>query len=341
MPHLTTADVIDDPGLPALAKAFDPDIIVPLLVEAARVVVDDGVNVECSIEVLKHWPAKRCTVRYSLWTQGDPAVNVATLIGKIYHRPELAVRASGSLGALRQAMTDESVLAASLGVMPELGLSLQHDLPGELLSEQLTSNTSTEPLYRLGRWLADLHTSAPIPGVRSTSAATESERVEERLDIVSPILGSDEADDLQRRMRNRVNERADEEPSWSMTHRDFYPGNVLLHARAISVIDFDWLALGDPAVDVGGFMAQAQKLSWLRTGTWHEYSRQVDAFERAYLETGPVLDAVDRDGAMAGTFLNLAADEVRRRSDPDWRERARSFAVRANELLDLRNGVSG
>jgi aminoglycoside phosphotransferase (APT) family kinase protein len=65
-------------------------------------------------------------------------------------------------------------------------------------------------------------------------------------------------------------------------HRDFYPDHVLIGEETY-LIDLDLLALGDPAVDVGNFLAHVTEFAHRRTGDGHVYDVFSSRFREAYL----------------------------------------------------------
>ena len=68
----------------------------------------------------------------------------------------------------------------------------------------------------------------------------------------------------------------------ALSHRDFHEKQVLLGNRAVIFLDFDTLAMSDPALDIGNFLAHA-RLAALQTGT--DTAAAEAAFRNAY---GPI-----------------------------------------------------
>lgn len=63
-------------------------------------------------------------------------------------------------------------------------------------------------------------------------------------------------------------------------HRDFHPGQLLIHRDRIYVIDLDLFAEGDPALDVGNFLAHVAELSLRTEGD----PTRAAAYERALID---------------------------------------------------------
>jgi aminoglycoside phosphotransferase (APT) family kinase protein len=105
-----------------------------------------------------------------------------------------------------------------------------------------------------------------------------------------------------------------------LVHRDFYEENLLWDGRRLSVLDFDQLARGDPALDVAHFQVHLEALAYRRTGRAEAYAALVARFAQA----APPVDADRLRFYRAQTFVKIAATEVQRRRD-GWRELAEAF----------------
>jgi len=131
-------------------------------------------------------------------------------------------------------------------------------LPGFLLSERLTSGLcSTDGLRRVGVALAELHgqTADELPRL-------DLERELARLTDVAAAVGF-----IHPRLTNRVaglaerigRDLGEQDPVYSPVHGDFYAKQVLLQNDRVAVLDFDESAIGDPATDIGNFVAHLER----------------------------------------------------------------------------------
>jgi Phosphotransferase enzyme family len=98
-------------------------------------------------------------------------------------------------------------------------------------------------------------------------------------------------------------------------HRDFHLGQLFRDGDRVAVIDWDLVARGDPALDLGNFAV------YLRTRVPHAAARGVDAFLAGYAARGG-------GGALARmalyealTYVRLACKRVRLKPE-GWREDA-------------------
>jgi len=108
-------------------------------------------------------------------------------------------------------------------------------------------------------------------------------------------------------------------------HRDFHLGQLFRHRDRVAVIDWDLVARGDPALDLGNFAV------YVRTRAPHAAARGVDAFLAGYAARAD-------DGAFARmalyealTYLRLACKRVRLKPE-GWCE----DAVRMLHLAEAR-----
>lgn len=327
---------IQDENLPSLAHACTPETIHPRLIEVLADAAYASTSSCCSVEVLKHWPGKRCTLRYELTNKHPHAEDPTILIGKLYRRPDLAAQVHRTTMSLHADLAQDgfSAMPKPLALLPDLGLTLQQYVPGELLSALKPPLLDIRPFDLAGRWLARLHDTVPVAGLRERSLGNELQKIEENSEVLQLHVPQS--------VRKQVGETAsllrELVENWTqsrlaMTHRDFYPGNVLWDGARIRVIDFDWLSMGDPVLDVGCFLAQLEKLSQRATGRWDAYATCAEAFRCGYLEASQGTPMDRLPFSVAATFLNLAADEVRRQRYSGWRDRAVALAARSRQVV--------
>jgi tRNA A-37 threonylcarbamoyl transferase component Bud32 len=312
---------IEDRGLPALAQALDTDRMLQPLMEAAR--FPDGTQLACAAEILKHKPGRRCTIRYILEpVSPDGTVRPVALVGKLNGESRMTARVYGWTWALRSAGFAGSGMLrvpAPVAFLPSLGLMVHENIEGADLRHAL-SGGDTEVAFRLaGQWLAVLHSVPAPPDVEEKGPAHELRKMSRWRDEVAPYLGRGERTKL-RFAQNALRSRARNDPThWipALIHRDFYPANVVWDGHSIWVVDFDELALGDPALDVAHFLAHVQNVSLKDTGACDAHARASAHFLNSYQETSKASLAARLPFYKSYTFLKLAAKEARRKRG-DW-----------------------
>jgi len=305
-----------DLDFPALRYAADHEYILSCLAA-------DSARTTCivrEIDVLNHKPGRRCTVRYDIDT-GDEGFAV---VGKWYRAPGQAA----SMHALIA-----SLLATELS-LPALvhgseHVVMQRFVPG-LELRFLVDAEDTRPFAEAGEWLARLHAFDGAPGLKPKSTAHELSKVQAWSRELSTELPehTDALNRLTSDLESASRHLADVRPT--PIHRDYYPANLLWDGDKLWGIDFDQMALGDPALDAGSFLAQLEKIV-IRDGLASSHlTAKSAAFTDAYGSA--------RDGDLgarvsffkAYTFLKLAAAEVQRRRER-WEELTSAYLGRAVE----------
>ncbi len=121
----------------------------------------------------------------------------------------------------------------------------------------------------------------------------------------------------------------------ALVHGDLHPKQVLLRGRGIGLIDLDEAGRGDPAEDLGLFLAHLDRNSY-----WLGWSPDFadDAEEQlvtAYVAAGGVVDRREIQIYRAAGLFGLLVHHFRRR-DPDWHHRIDQGLQRVSRLMDRR-----
>ena len=138
------------------------------------------------------------------------------------------------------------------------------------------------------------------------------------------------ADDLAHRLAAQL---AGAPSMRSTLHGDFSANQVLVGAQEVAIIDLDWACCGDPADDLGNFIAQAERYA-LR----HELSpKRVALLKHALVEgytqatNGPL---PERIGLYTAVEVFRRARFPFRAREPDWPQRTEALLDRAATLLN-------
>ena len=333
-----------DPALPALSIALDPERVLPLLARAAG---DPGAaarrpNVRA--ELLSHKQGRRCVIRYE-WVEPDAAIDAGSrkLVGKLYADGQRAARAYERMSQLRGQpwQVAEPSVPAPLLLVPELGLILQECVEGDDLRRAVAEKQPT-PFALAAHWLARLHRAPPVAGLKQRSLAHELSRIDAWQAEVAPQLPAEEArrlDDSRERWRGFARDLAP--PVCVMIHKDYYHAHVLWDGRGVWVVDFDELAVGDPAFDVAHFLAHLEYQVQRSDAEAAPCSEAAARFRGAYpaAEAGPRFDARLRFYA-AYTFLKLAATVLRRKRE-GWERLVHSLAASACREAECLSDADG
>jgi len=247
-----------DWGLPGLIQATDPELMAPLLSQVDL----DGDHVSShqllKIEMVQYrLHTKRCVLRYVLDSpaSGGPK----EVIGKVFASESMAVEAAHTLNLLYpQATACGLIIPKPLGVVKEGSLLLIERLPGTVLNpveEQAKASEHYREVVGLAAaTLASLHR-LQFESQEVQSLQTLVEKLRERaalLQLVAPLLAQEVETLLQQIVQLGAQCTA---VAHSFIHADFSPDQLLMDKGQMAVIDFDLACLGDPALDVGNFMA--------------------------------------------------------------------------------------
>ncbi len=310
----TAVTTIDDSALPALGRALDTELMLPYLAQVCGVQLNDLESVTCSARVLNHKRARRCTIRYdlaALHKSGGSARSV-TAIGKLYRERETAARMFRWIRDLRNHRF--SCVPAQLGFLADLGLLLQEHVDGPDLRHCLAAGNGQQAVSLAGQWLSIFHATPPPTDVKVEAPVQIVRKVGRWCEEIQPYLASSKRRRLDE-AQGALQTLASQIPVYSpaLIHRDFYPANVLWDGQRIWVLDFDQLCLGDPALDVGHFLAHVQNVAFRATGRADSLAVAGAVFLRSYLRGNPIELEPRLRFYRAWTFLKLAAKEANRK----------------------------
>lgn len=260
-----------------LYRATRPDLAAPFLAQALAVFGRRGperlVRVE-TIHVLKYKPGRRCVLGYDLIgrRRGSQEPTHHRVIGKVF-RDERGRR----LDRLQRLLWENGFgpdaqdgihVAEPLGYAPKMRMQLQAWAPGRTLNQLVRVQDIRPIMDQTAQGLAKFH-SLPVPlpvngdgpvtlkryGVEEEVANLD--RFTQELIQVRPSFAQEAI-----RLRDALRQWASRlplPPAVTPIHRDFYYSQVLVQEgpgrEQLTLIDFDLMALGDPALDVANFAA--------------------------------------------------------------------------------------
>lgn len=336
--------VTEDPGLRGLARALDGERMLQVLAPLAGQPLAAGMPLTCSVNVLAHKLGRRCTLRYTISgdREGGQPGRRFTVIGKLYGKLKKAERLYQRATALRQRpFGDHGPLRIPAPLMLDkgFGLVLQEHAEGSDLRQAMSAPDCVLPLSLAGRWLALLHATPPLEGLASASLERELGKVDQWCEFIAATLA--DAPGLHA-ARERLHRFAGETPPPEpvMIHKDFYFGNVLWDGARLSVLDLDEMAVGDPALDVGHFLAHLEAFSYRTTGRTNTFAEAAAALLASYREQSPLEVESRLPFYRAHTFLKLAAAEASRKP-AGWESTARALtglAAREMQVPDFDGG---
>lgn len=307
----------EDPALPGLTAAMDPEFMVNRL---NRVLPECATGlwrvISCRITPLRYRPNRRCTLSLDAWARhaATGLVGRRTLVAKVYPTLEKAEAVAGlmrSLTGLATRANGRLIFANVLGVLRDVPLVLQGSLEGipldRFLRPMRAGRSDVDARGEMGTLLAakgvaDLHRLGATHG-RTRPIGIELGRLEERLLRISAV---------DRRLGDKIlgvfglltaagAPLALEGVRTTLVHGDCKPSQFLLDGGDVGFLDFDHAGMADPALDVGTFLASLRQLgsrgrlkargdpSARRTGVERLEVKFLDAYVAAAGEDGPFL----------------------------------------------------
>ena len=246
-----------DPAMPFIALALDAGYMQARLSE----VLGERTRI-CAIRVTRWKPARRCLIEYDVSLGRTPS-SLLTWIGKVRARSfdEVTYTLTSRLGAALTAAADSPVaVPATRGAVPECHMWLQDKVAGESGWSATSGLGGPDAARRIGGALARLQRALPLHS-RTHSMADELAILGAGLNhvrLAHPVLAR-RVDAVQRACE-RAAATVSKAPALGI-HRDFYHDQVLVDARRVWMLDLDLSAQGDPALDVGNFVAHLTEQS--------------------------------------------------------------------------------
>jgi hypothetical protein len=249
---VTAGPPADDPTFGFLAEAFDPAVARPVLTRALGAPVH-----EVSARLLRHRARRRLLVRFDLGTDAGPR----TMLGKARakgadrrtQRLMTALRAAG----FDEAAADGIAVPDPLAVVHRWRMVLHAWVDGQTVTS-LLGEPGSEARLRLADRMVDALAklrAAPVVVARKHTLADELAGLQRQFaDVVAA------APHLEPRLRRiaagcrRLVARLPPAVP-CLSHRDFYPDQVLVAGDRTYLVDLDLVARAHPALDAGNVIA--------------------------------------------------------------------------------------
>ena len=238
----------DDPQLPGLRTATGGRSLAAALGTEAPALVRTS--------LLRYRPGRRVTLSVDVRSRRS----TARLVGKVYGDLAKAAAVHEEARALWQAVGDGGPVAvpAPVAFVPEIPMVLWRRVPGVGLDQLLLGPSGVRHVEAAGRAVAALHALPPLTRRRRSAVADLGRfhvRVE-RVARVAPSLGDG--------LRSWAHDlaalgQAFDDPAERPVHGDCKPSQLHVATTRTWVLDFDNCGLGDPALDVGTFLASLRQ----------------------------------------------------------------------------------
>lgn len=299
--------IAHDAAMPFLTQALDPRRVEDACRRWLPDLLGGGDLQVGAIRVLRHKPGRRCLIEYELEiVRPRTGVEYLTVVAKARARG-LDTATYGLLQALwhagfRADCADGIAVPEPIGLLPEFQMWLQRKVCGVTATAMLAAGAGPPLAGRIAAALVKLHQTG-LPATRQHTVADELRILEQRLQAVirmEPMW----ADRLTRVLQGcrRVGAGLADRPLGGI-HRDFYADHVIVDGERLFLLDFDLYAVGDPALDVGNFMAHMTEFS-LRT--WNDPAALRDVESQILDACIHLADPHHRAAVVAWATLTLA-----------------------------------
>ena len=205
-------------------------------------------------ELLGHRLGKRAVVRFRFEAGGRPPRSIVAKFYSPHGR-----RGWAAMTAMQALWTGGFGAAAPVRVprpmayVGEWGALLMEDVPGRPLDE-LAAEAAAAGAVLAGRALARLH-AAPLATPERHDVPDELALLERWVGLTTKVLPAlaGVLEPALARVATDLGATVCARPA--LIHRDYHDKQVLIAPAATTIIDYDTLALGDPALDVANYLA--------------------------------------------------------------------------------------
>jgi aminoglycoside phosphotransferase (APT) family kinase protein len=320
-----------DRKLRSLRRLAEPDDRMKLL---RRVFPEQSEYCKGTFQHLRYKPERRYVAR--LDTPAGPKALI-----KFYNPARYAAAKAGMLAFKSR---------GALGLAPGAGCSDQdHVLAFEWLSAQhlhtlliesdVTADEKAAALELTGAALAELHAQTP-DGLRHRTRENELMRLQAQANTITQLCPelTPTVEQLVPRITAQLSELQHVIRS---LHGDFYDQQVMLGSDGTAIIlDIDQAELGDPAADLGLFIAHLEREELRNTLSAQEVGAFSDALIQGYCDVCRSQESAAIHLYTAIGLLYLAAEPFRYR-EPEWPAQIEAMLMRTDKLLAVGSHLDG
>ncbi len=248
-----------------------------------------------SIRVSHYKPGRRCLIEYELLVKhASRSPQRLTLMAKIRmkahdRRTWAAVNGLWEAGFNEQA-DDRIMIPRPIGEIPRWHMWLQLKVPGVTLEQLFANPKGVHFAERIAEAAHKIHRSG-VPTQRRHTIADELAILHERLSITAN--SRPEWSSRIERIINDCENLGNSLPPAVVCgiHRDFYAEQIIADGETLYLLDFDLYCAGDPALDIGNFIAHIIEFSLRTTGDIYAFYHIEQALAKRFLQLNPGIAA--------------------------------------------------
>jgi thiamine kinase-like enzyme len=249
---------VTDLKMPFLSAALDPLEVQQRFTQYLPIVENAQLQ---KIQVIRHKPGRRCLIEYELLNNYGQTI---TLIGKIRAKGTDFNSYELQKSLWQKGFADDSADGISVpqpvGIIPEWQMWLQRKVQGAIATQFLTQTNTLFLAKRIAEVAYKLH-QTNIPPRRSHTMSDELRILNERIPLV--MQQYPEWKERLEKILAASNHLGQNTPELKRCgiHRDFYPDQVIINCSRLYIIDLDLYCQGNPAIDIGNFIAHIKEYS--------------------------------------------------------------------------------
>lgn len=248
------------------------------------------------INIISYKPEHRCQIEY-LITTGTKPKSKAKLFGKLYRSIEDCQAAYDATSYFSRLMaeSDQSVIKdyPEPFIIPELNAVFLREIDGISFNTILSDDPHESIVENIAVSLKNLHSGKFTP-LRIHSWEHEI-KVMKKWTAAANHLYPFPFSSINRLMNSILEKgKSVNTKSHSLVHCDFYDKQIIVNGNAIAFLDFDSFSIGDPAIDIGNFLAHLALRGIQKTGNPKHYNRIKKCFLAAYTNNNNEVDLFKR-----------------------------------------------
>jgi hypothetical protein len=247
-----------DPKMLFLAEAIEPIKVQKYLTKA---LFNQFKNIQLhAIRVIRHKLGRRCAIAYELTVDTQSLVVIGKARAKGLDRHSYELQRSLWQAGFSEDSSDGISVPEPLGIIPEWQMWLQKKVPGTIATDLLTGEEGVAIAYKIAEVAHKLHQTGIFPR-RCHTMTNELNILHDRLSKVAQQYPQWE------KRLEQILAKCDRlgantpELSQCGIHRDFYGDQVIVNGNHFYLIDLDLYCQGNPALDIGNFIAHITEYS--------------------------------------------------------------------------------
>lgn len=253
-----------DSSIPYLDKLQDIEYIEPYIINALLDRYPELSNTRLiQVIPLRHKRGKRALFEYVFEPCGnDNTKALVSIIGKVraksFDKRTWIANCELSDSGFCRYPPHGTQIPAPLGALPEYQIWFQHKITGQPLFSEFCGEAGHQLAQRVAKAIFHLHTSS-VTVKKNRTIQDEINTLDQVIKIVSL-----KKPQWQARLADLIvqcRQLASKLPFGPQLpiHRDFYHDQILVTSDALYLLDLDLLSIGDPALDLGNFIAHIQE----------------------------------------------------------------------------------